>query len=104
MGGGGGVGGAAAGGDREGGRGAWRGAAGCAVVAGVCFGTMPALLVKAYAPRKGGGLGAWLCALEPGQNASMKVKGAKKIVNGAPLARNRFRRIGMLAGWRCGNQ
>ena len=28
----------------------------------------------------------------------MKVKGAKKIVNGAPLARNRFRRIGMLAG------
>ena len=62
------------------------------------------LLVKAYAPRKGGGLGAWLCALEPGQNASMKVKGAKKIVNGAPLARNRFRRIGMLAGWRCGNQ
>ena len=60
------------------------------------------LLVKAYTPRKGGGLGAWLCALEPGQNASMKVKGAKKIVNGAPLARNRFRRIGMLAGWRCG--
>ena len=56
------------------------------------------LLVKAYTPRKGGGLGAWLCALEPGQNASMKVKGAKKIVNGAPLARNRFRRIGMLAG------
>ena len=44
------------------------------------------LLVKAYAPRKGGGLGAWLCALEPGQNASMKVKGAKKIVDGAPLA------------------
>ena len=28
----------------------------------------------------------------------MKVKGAKKIANGAPLARNRFRRIGMLAG------
>ena len=56
------------------------------------------MLVKAYTPRKGGGLGAWLCALEPGQNASMKVKGAKKIVNGAPLARNRFRRIGMLAG------
>lgn len=56
------------------------------------------LLVKAYAPRAGGGLGAWLCALEPGQSASMKVKGAKKLANGAPLARHRFRRIGMLAG------
>ena len=32
------------------------------------------LLVKAYTPRKGGGLGAWLCALEPGQNASICVE------------------------------
>mmetsp|Transcript_17846 Transcript_17846/g.54870 ORF Transcript_17846/g.54870 Transcript_17846/m.54870 type:complete len:217 (+) Transcript_17846:317-967(+) len=56
------------------------------------------LLVKAYAPRPGGGLGAWLCGLDVGDVASVKIKPPKKIANGAPLARNQFKRIGMLAG------
>ena len=56
------------------------------------------LLVKAYEPRQGGGLGAWLCGLAPGDVASMKVKPAKKLANGGPLGRAQYARIGMLAG------
>ena len=55
------------------------------------------LLVKSYEPVKGGGLGHFLCAMEPGDEVEMKVKGAKKI-NGAPLGRRQYARIGMLAG------
>lgn len=32
------------------------------------------LLVKAYPPRPGGGVGAFLCSLAPGQAAALKVK------------------------------
>lgn len=55
------------------------------------------LLVKAYPPRPGGGLGAWLCALKPGDSASIKVKPQRPIL-GAPMHRNRFRKIGALVG------
>ena len=56
------------------------------------------LLVKAYAPRPGGGLGAYLCGLAPGDAAEMKIKPPKKLAAGEALGRGRYRRISMLAG------
>ena len=45
----------------------------------------PQRLAACHARQRRPRLVAWLGAVDPGQNASMKVKGAKKIVNGAPL-------------------
>lgn len=53
------------------------------------------LVVKAYPPRPGGGLGAMLCDLVVGQDVEMKVK-PPKLIHGLPLARNRWKAIGML--------
>ena len=36
------------------------------------------LLVKAYPPRRGGGLGAYLCGLDPGETALMSLGMWKK--------------------------
>jgi hypothetical protein len=37
------------------------------------------LLVKTYESRSGGGFGAFLCNLEPGETAPMKIKKARTI-------------------------
>ena len=35
--------------------------------------------VKAYPPRQGGGVGAFLCGLQPGENAYLKLKPPRSI-------------------------
>jgi len=56
------------------------------------------LLVKAYPPREGGGLGHYLCSMQPGDEARMWVK-AKHYgdIGGAPVSTNRWSEIGMIA-------
>ena len=44
------------------------------------------LLVKAYPPRQGGGVGAFLCGLEPGENAYLKLK-PPRLIKGVPDVR-----------------
>jgi len=55
------------------------------------------LLVKAYPPRTGGGLGAFLCGLQPGESATMKVKPPRKI-HGSTAIHNRWKHLGLVAG------
>ncbi|CAE7558164.1 CBR2 [Symbiodinium natans] len=56
------------------------------------------LLVRSYPPRPGGGLGAYLCGLKPGQSALMKVKPESfSIMAGAPLRPGRFDHLGLVA-------
>ncbi|CAE7268638.1 unnamed protein product [Symbiodinium sp. CCMP2456] len=56
------------------------------------------LLVRAYPPRPGGGLGAYLCGLKPGQAALMKVKPESfSSLCGAPLRPGRWDRLGLIA-------
>eukprot|EP00435_Cladocopium_sp_Y103_P010672 s2187_g2.t1 len=56
------------------------------------------LLVKAYPPREGGGVGAYLCGLEPGQSALMKVKPAEfSHLAGSPLRPGRWDHLGLVA-------
>ncbi|CAJ1346407.1 unnamed protein product [Effrenium voratum] len=56
------------------------------------------LLVRAYPPRQGGGMGAYLCALQPGQTALMKVKPESfSHLGGLPLARGRWDQLGLVA-------
>ncbi|CAE7261968.1 unnamed protein product [Symbiodinium sp. KB8] len=56
------------------------------------------LLVRAYPPRPGGGLGAHLCGLRPGQAALMKVKPESfSSLCGAALRPGRWDRLGLIA-------
>ena len=55
------------------------------------------LLVKPYAPRPGGGLGSALCALEPGDSASLRVKPVR-VMHGATGVVGRWKEIGLVAG------
>jgi cytochrome-b5 reductase len=55
------------------------------------------LLVKAYPPRPGGGVGAAICALEPGQRLHGKLK-SERMVHGNPRIAKRWDRIGLIAG------
>ncbi|CAE7753105.1 cbr1 [Symbiodinium sp. CCMP2592] len=56
------------------------------------------LLVRAYPPRPGGGVGAYLCGLQPGQGALMKVKPESfSSLCGAPLRPGRWDQIGLIA-------
>ncbi|KAL7545245.1 hypothetical protein ACHAWF_008596 [Thalassiosira exigua] len=55
------------------------------------------LLVKAYPPRPGGGVGAAICALEPGQLLHGKLK-SERLVHGSPVIAKRWDRIGLVAG------
>lgn len=48
------------------------------------------LLVKAYPPQPGGGLGAHLCGLEVGQSATMKIKPPRPIHGRAGVGPNRW--------------
>ena len=55
------------------------------------------LLVKSYPPRPGGGVGAAICSLQPGQLLTGKLK-AERLVHGSPRISRRWDRIGLVAG------
>ena len=55
------------------------------------------LLVKAYAPRAGGGVGAFLCALRPGEHVFASVK-PPRVMHGGAAVRGRWVQVGLLAG------
>ena len=55
------------------------------------------LLVKAYPPRPGGGVGGFLCGLEPGDTAAMKVKPAR-IIHGSEAVAGRWDSLGFVGG------
>lgn len=56
------------------------------------------LLVKAYPPRDGGGLGSFLCGLQVGETAPMKIKGSGfSLLGGGVVHPNRWKRLGLLA-------
>eukprot|EP00586_Coscinodiscus_wailesii_P005794 CAMPEP_0172483172 /NCGR_PEP_ID=MMETSP1066-20121228/10053_1 /TAXON_ID=671091 /ORGANISM="Coscinodiscus wailesii, Strain CCMP2513" /LENGTH=301 /DNA_ID=CAMNT_0013246885 /DNA_START=132 /DNA_END=1037 /DNA_ORIENTATION=- len=55
------------------------------------------LLVKAYPPRPGGGVGAYICDVAPGDAIVAKLK-AERIVHGSPVISRRWKRVGLVAG------
>lgn len=55
------------------------------------------LLVKAYEPRHGGGVGAHICSVETGGSISAKLK-AKRMMHGSPNVSRRWKRVGLVAG------
>jgi len=55
------------------------------------------ILVKKYPPRAGGGVGAFLCSLNPGEVALMRVK-APRVIHGSEAVAGRWARLGFVAG------
>eukprot|EP00927_Polykrikos_kofoidii_P064915 TRINITY_DN60723_c0_g1_i1.p1 TRINITY_DN60723_c0_g1~~TRINITY_DN60723_c0_g1_i1.p1 ORF type:complete len:303 (+),score=14.28 TRINITY_DN60723_c0_g1_i1:65-973(+) len=55
------------------------------------------LLVKAYTPQAGGGVGAGICDLQSGEALRGKLK-AERLVHGSPHISKRWDRIGLVAG------
>ena len=55
------------------------------------------LLVKAYPPREGGGVGAHLCGLEPGDVAQVEVK-PPRLIHGSTDVARRWAKLGMVCG------
>ena len=55
------------------------------------------LLVKGYAPRPGGGVGAYLCDLEVGESIQGTLKKERKM-HGKPHVVNRWEQIGLVGG------
>lgn len=56
------------------------------------------LLVKGYEPRLGGGVGAYLCGLNPGDEIEGKVK-AERVMHGSSSILNRgWKHVGLVAG------
>lgn len=53
------------------------------------------LLVKAYPPRPGGGVGAFLCGLQPGEAATLRLKPPRPIHGDSAVAR-RWEHLGLL--------
>lgn len=56
------------------------------------------LLVKAYPPRPGGGVGAFLCGLAPGDGAFFKLKSPRVIKGATSIAQLGLRHLGLVAG------
>ena len=56
------------------------------------------LLVKHYPPRPGGGVGAFLCGLEPGEPAFFKLKPPRQIKGVTDVSQLGLRRLGLVAG------
>ena len=56
------------------------------------------LLVKAYPPRPGGGVGAFLCGLEPGEPAFFKLKKPREIKGATDLSQLGLRHLGLVGG------
>jgi len=55
------------------------------------------LLVKAYTPKPGGGVGDAICNLQVGQSLVGKLK-SERLVHGSPVIGKRWNRIGLIAG------
>ena len=55
------------------------------------------LLVKAYPPRPGGGVGAYLCNMQVGDTVLASVK-SKRMMHGDPAVLGRWSHIGLVAG------
>jgi len=55
------------------------------------------LLVKAYPPQKGGGVGAYICSLKEGKTLEAKVKAERKM-HSSPHVLGRWKHIGLVAG------
>jgi cytochrome-b5 reductase len=55
------------------------------------------LLVKAYAPRPGGGVGAYLCDMGPGEILQAVLK-SKRMMHGSPGVLHRWDHLGLVAG------
>merc|ERR1711907_272178 len=55
------------------------------------------LVVKAYEPRPGGGVGAYLCGLEPGETMVAEVK-EKRMMHGDAAVLGRWTDVGLVAG------
>lgn len=55
------------------------------------------LLVKRYEPQPGGGCGAFLCDLKPGELAPLKIK-SPRVVHGSSSYAGRWRSLGLVAG------
>ena len=56
------------------------------------------LLVKAYPPRRGGGVGAFLCGLQPGEPAYLKLKPPRVIKGATDIAQLGLRHLGLVGG------
>jgi cytochrome-b5 reductase len=55
------------------------------------------LLVKGYEPRPGGGVGAYLCGLQAGDEIIGKLK-SQRIMHGSPVVARRWKHVGLVAG------
>jgi len=55
------------------------------------------LLVKAYPPQPGGGVGAHICAMKPGEAILAALK-SQRIMHGSPSVAHRWARLGLVAG------
>jgi cytochrome-b5 reductase len=55
------------------------------------------LLVKAYDLRPGGGVGAYLCGLQEGEDIKAKVK-SQRMMHGSPEVARRWKHVGLVAG------
>ena len=55
------------------------------------------LLVKAYEPRPGGGVGAYICGLQAGDVMKAKVK-KQRMMHGSPTVLGRWNHVGLVAG------
>jgi len=55
------------------------------------------LVVKAYQPRAGGGVGAYLCNLVVGESMLATVK-SKRVMHGSPVVSRRWASLGLVAG------
>ena len=56
------------------------------------------LLVKSYPLAPHGGFGAFLCSLQPGEEAAMAVKPVREVLGAVDVSSRRFAEIGMVAG------
>ena len=54
--------------------------------------------VKAYPPRRGGGVGAFLCGLEPGEPAYLKLKPPRLIKGVTDVSQLGLRHLGLVGG------
>lgn len=55
------------------------------------------LLVKGYELRPGGGVGAYLCGLQKGDEIKAKVK-SQRVMHGSPVVAKRWKHVGLVAG------
>lgn len=55
------------------------------------------LLVKGYELRPGGGVGAYLCGLQKGDEIKAKVK-SQRMMHGSPVVAKRWKHVGLVAG------